>query len=191
MFFSVGSPSANGTNCFTHDGRFPRGMLGHDFPTHGTFRVTFFPKQARASHFLVQETHYVMIITHRAYPESPPIGLHRSTTHFIIGASNNPLPPGACRQMWPASRQLSGFQHCLCRPTACRSNSGNDIRMKDEPFHERTATDDRIEENRQPAPIAPATRDSERSEANGLPPRQTDDPRSPLDPVFFDPAERL
>jgi hypothetical protein len=55
---------------------------------------------------------------------------------------------------------------------------------------ERTATDERIEANREPAPIAPATRDANQAEPGGLPPGVTDDERSPLDPVFFDPTTR-
>jgi hypothetical protein len=51
-------------------------------------------------------------------------------------------------------------------------------------YRERTETDDRIDENAEPAPIAPATRDVDRQEPSGLPPGQSDDLRSPLDPVF-------
>jgi hypothetical protein len=58
--------------------------------------------------------------------------------------------------------------------------------MEHQPSQERTATDDRIDENREPAPIAPATRDSKKTEAGGLPPGQSDDVRSPLDPSFYD-----
>lgn len=54
---------------------------------------------------------------------------------------------------------------------------------------EPTETDDRIAENREPAPVAPATRDAEQSEPGGLPPGQRDDRRSPIDPVFYDPAK--
>jgi hypothetical protein len=52
---------------------------------------------------------------------------------------------------------------------------------------DRTATDDRIAENRAPAPIAPASRDAAQTEPGGLPPGMTDETRSPLDPVFRDP----
>lgn len=55
------------------------------------------------------------------------------------------------------------------------------------PAAERTATDDRIDENREPAYVAPATRDANAGEPGGLPPGQADDRRSPLDPVFYDP----
>jgi hypothetical protein len=55
---------------------------------------------------------------------------------------------------------------------------------------ERSATDERIDANREPAPIAPATRDSNQTEPSGLPPGITDDDRSPLDPVFYDPNVR-
>lgn len=62
--------------------------------------------------------------------------------------------------------------------------------MHDSTDRERSATDDRIDENREPAPIAPVTRDAAQSEPSGLPPGHTDDDRSPLDPAFFDPAQR-
>ncbi|MFN2460349.1 MAG: hypothetical protein ABR591_06650 [Candidatus Velthaea sp.] len=55
---------------------------------------------------------------------------------------------------------------------------------------EPSATDDRIAENRTPAPVAPATRDPQATEPSGLPPGQSDDRRSPLDPVFYDPQEK-
>lgn len=55
---------------------------------------------------------------------------------------------------------------------------------------ERTATDDRIDENREPAPIAPASRDADQTEPGGLPPGQSDDHRSPLDPAFYDPDQK-
>jgi hypothetical protein len=57
---------------------------------------------------------------------------------------------------------------------------------KPKPVAERTATDDRIDANREPAPIAPATRDPEQAESGGLPPGMVDSTRSPLDPVFSD-----
>ncbi len=57
------------------------------------------------------------------------------------------------------------------------------------PESERTATDDRIDENREPAPVAPLTRDANTTDDAGLPPGITDDTRSPLDPVFFDPKK--
>jgi hypothetical protein len=59
--------------------------------------------------------------------------------------------------------------------------------MQDTTGNERTATDDRIDDNREPAPIAPATRDENASEPGGLPPGQSDDTNSPLDPAFYDP----
>jgi hypothetical protein len=62
--------------------------------------------------------------------------------------------------------------------------------MDHEQTPERTATDEMIEANRQPAPIAPVTRDESQTEPGGLPPGQSDDDRSPLDPVFFDPRSR-
>jgi hypothetical protein len=55
--------------------------------------------------------------------------------------------------------------------------------QKDQP----SATDDRIAENRLPAPVAPATRDPAQSEPSGMPPGRHDDRRSPLDKVFYDP----
>ena len=55
---------------------------------------------------------------------------------------------------------------------------------------ERTATDERIDREREPAPIAPATRDNESTEPSGFPPGLQDDDRSPLDPVFYDPLAR-
>ncbi len=57
--------------------------------------------------------------------------------------------------------------------------------MHDQSRTERTATDEKIEQNREPAPIAPATRDESQAEPNGLPPGVTDDTRSPLDPAFY------
>jgi hypothetical protein len=59
--------------------------------------------------------------------------------------------------------------------------------MQQKPPGERSATDDRIDENREAAPIAPATRDAKKAEPGGLPPGHSDDTRSPLDPVFYDP----
>jgi hypothetical protein len=59
----------------------------------------------------------------------------------------------------------------------------------DRSAEDRTATDDRIDENREAAPIAPATRDRDQTEPSGLPPGQFDDERSPLDPVFYDPTK--
>jgi hypothetical protein len=61
---------------------------------------------------------------------------------------------------------------------------GNSSFMNNHVPAERTATDDRIDENREPAPIAPVTRDPEKSEPGGLPPGQSDSTRSPLDPVL-------
>lgn len=60
--------------------------------------------------------------------------------------------------------------------------------MNDHSRTERTATDEKIEQNREPAPIAPVTRDETHAEAGGLPPGVTDDLRSPLDAVFYDPG---
>ncbi len=60
--------------------------------------------------------------------------------------------------------------------------------MHDQSRPERTATGEKIEQNREPAPIAPATRDEHQTEAGGLPPGVTDDARSPLDHVFYDPG---
>ncbi len=59
-----------------------------------------------------------------------------------------------------------------------------------EPQAERTATDDRIDENREAASIAPASRNNDETEPSGLPPGQSDDQRSPLDPVFYDPDQK-
>ncbi len=56
-----------------------------------------------------------------------------------------------------------------------------------EPQADRTATDDRIDENREPAPIAPATRNPDETQPSGLPPGRSDETGSPLDRVFFDP----
>jgi len=60
--------------------------------------------------------------------------------------------------------------------------------MNASPRDERTATDERIEQNREPAPIAPVTRDPDQAEPSGLPPGHLDDARSPLDRVFADPS---
>ncbi|GAC1406682.1 MAG: hypothetical protein NVSMB64_12650 [Candidatus Velthaea sp.] len=55
---------------------------------------------------------------------------------------------------------------------------------------EPSATEERIAENRVPAPVAPATRDAKHTEPSGLPPGVNDDRRSPLDAVFYDPATK-
>ncbi len=57
-----------------------------------------------------------------------------------------------------------------------------------QPSTERTVTDDRIDANREPAIIVPATRDREQAEPGGLPPGMTDDSRSPLDAEFMQPG---
>jgi len=68
--------------------------------------------------------------------------------------------------------------------------SGTLRTMKRQLPSERSATDDRIDENREPAPIAPATRDVQRTEPGGLPPGRSDNTRSPLDRVFYDPKTK-
>ncbi len=52
---------------------------------------------------------------------------------------------------------------------------------------ERSVTDDRISENQIPAPVAPVTRKDDTTEPDGFAPGQSDDRRSPLDGVFYDP----
>ena len=61
--------------------------------------------------------------------------------------------------------------------------------MRDQSLPQRSATDERIAENQQPAPIAPATRDAKQTEPGGLPPGHSDG-RSPLDPLVYDPMAR-
>jgi hypothetical protein len=55
--------------------------------------------------------------------------------------------------------------------------------MKDDRTQQRTETDERVAENRTPAPIAPVTRDDSQDvdPATGLPRGQHDDDASPLD----------
>ncbi|GAC1593874.1 MAG: hypothetical protein NVS3B28_24160 [Candidatus Velthaea sp.] len=62
--------------------------------------------------------------------------------------------------------------------------------MKRSSDHEPSATDERIAENRHPAPVAPATRDADQSEPSGLPPGVVDDDRTPLDPEFYNPNKK-
>ncbi len=72
------------------------------------------------------------------------------------------------------------------RPRLAGPIGGNWSRMNDDKKRlERTATDDRIDENREPAPIAPVTGDPERSGPGGVPSGQSDDQRSPLEPAFY------
>jgi len=54
--------------------------------------------------------------------------------------------------------------------------------MTHDESEERTETDERVEENRTPAPVAPVSRDAAEVEpGTGLPPGQHDDDASPLD----------
>ncbi len=55
--------------------------------------------------------------------------------------------------------------------------------MEDDRSTERTETDERVAENREPAPRAPVTRDDDTAvdPSTGLPPGMHDDDASPLD----------